>query len=245
MPAQKLPAARTRSRPRTTAGTLLAATLTFLAGCTTSTSNHNANPLAAATFSQPETAPSNTPATKQRTPIATPGTPATPPAPAIPVGVPGGPTLDLPAHAAPAPELAPLAFMAGRWISVTPNKLINTEHWTTPRGNHMLGTFRQIRRDSKPAFVELSLITVDPDGITLTLRHLHARLEVPERRKDVSIFKLKSAKDNTAEFTGTGAADQVTAVIYKLVAPNELHAEVQFAPDSKEKPFTTKYIREE
>ena len=64
------------------------------------------------------------------------------------------PAVELPAAAAPAAELVPLTFMAGRWICVNPNKTVNEEHWTMPRGNSMYALFRQMRRDGKPALVD-------------------------------------------------------------------------------------------
>ena len=182
------------------------------------------------------------PATTATAPTSTPVTPA--PAPVVVAAVPVAAPLELPPSAAPAAELAPFAFMTGRWIGVNPNKTVNEEHWTTPRGNHMLGTFHQIRRDGKPAFVELSLITVEKDGIKLRLRHLHAALEVPESRKELSVFVMKAAGDNRVEFTGTGDAQQVTGVTYRLVSPDELAVDVAFAPTSKEKGFTSRYVRE-
>lgn len=152
--------------------------------------------------------------------------------------------LVLPASATPSPALAPLGFMTGRWIGVNPNKSVNEEHWTSPMGNAMLALFRQVRRDGKPALVEISMITADADGVTLKLRHLHGGLEVPANRAELSVFKLKSAANNRAEFVGTGKAEQVTSVVYRLVGPDELAVDVSFAPDSKEKGFTSNYTRE-
>lgn len=152
--------------------------------------------------------------------------------------------VDLPPNADPAPELAELAFMAGRWIGVNPNKTVNEEHWMSPRGNNMAALFRQIRRDGKPGLVEVTLITAEPEGVFLRLRHLHGQLDVPKNRPNVSVFRMVSAGNNVAQFAGTGEAEQVTAVIYRLIDANTLESEIQFAPDSKEKGFTTRYTRE-
>jgi hypothetical protein len=154
------------------------------------------------------------------------------------------PPLELPASANPAPELAELAFLAGRWVGVNPNGTVNEEHWSAPRGNHMVALFRQVRRDGKPALIEVSLITAEAEGIFLRLRHLHTNLEVPASRADVSLFTLKSAENNRVEFAGTGAAEQVTGVVYRLTGPHEMTVDVSFAPDSKEKGFSMKYRRE-
>jgi hypothetical protein len=205
----------------------VAAMVMLAGGCVSVKVERGASP---AVMAQPESTPQTQPAIQ----------PETKPA-AQPVDAAGA--LTLPASAAPVPELAPLAFMEGRWIGINPNKTVNEEHWMAPRGNHMIAMFRQVRRDGKPAFVELSLVTVEKDGVKLRLRHLHGGLEVPKGREELSVFTLKSAENNRVEFTGTGKAEQVTAVIYRLVDEHTMEAEIQFAPDSKEKGFTTVYRR--
>jgi hypothetical protein len=151
--------------------------------------------------------------------------------------------LELPDAAKPVEALQPLAFMAGHWVCVNKNKTVNDELWTPPRGSSMAALFRQVRRDGKPAFHEASLITADESGVTLRLRHMHAALEVPEERKELSIFKLVSAGGNRAEFAGTGSAEEVQRVVYSLDGPDTLVVEVGFAPTSKEKGYTMRYSR--
>ncbi len=151
--------------------------------------------------------------------------------------------IELPPNAAPAEALKPLAFMAGRWVGVNPNKTVNEEHWTAARGNHMVGTFHQVRRDGKPGFVEVSLITAEPEGVRLRLRHLHGGLEVPETRKELSEFTLDKTAENRAEFVGSGVGAGMR-VTYRLAGPDRLEVEVAFPEGSKEKPFTSVYARE-
>lgn len=153
------------------------------------------------------------------------------------------PTPAIPAAALPAPELAPLAFMAGHWVRVNPNGTVNDEFWTPPRGTGMAALFRQVRRDGKPAFHEVSQIAVEDGKVVLRLRHLHAKLEVPERREKVDEFTLVSAKDNRAEFAGQGAAEQVRSVVYRLDGPDTLVVDVGFAPESKERGYSMTYTR--
>ncbi|MDX2118984.1 MAG: DUF6265 family protein [Planctomycetota bacterium] len=151
---------------------------------------------------------------------------------------------ELPAAAAPAPELLPLSFMVGRWVCVNPNKTVNDEHWTAPRGNHMASLFKQARRDGKPALVEVSLITVEADkSVKLTLRHLHAGLEVPENQKELSLFTLKSAANNRAEFAALGKAEGMS-VVYRLDGADTMIVDVNFPEGSKEKPYSMTYHRE-
>jgi len=157
---------------------------------------------------------------------------------------PVAPAYELPAAAAPAPELMPLSFMVGRWVCVNPNKTVNDEHWTAPRGNHMAALFKQARRDGKPALVEVSLITVEADkSVKLTLRHLHAGLEVPENQKELSYFTLTSAADSRAEFAATGKAEGMI-VVYRLDGEDKMIVDVNFPAGSKEKPYSMTYHRE-
>lgn len=152
-------------------------------------------------------------------------------------------TLIMPEAAKPHDALVPLAFMAGGWVCVNPNKSVNDEQWTPPRGNSMAAFFRQVRADGSPAFHEASLITAEPDGVYLRLRHMHAQLDVPDDRKELSVFKLVTAGNNRAQFTGLGKADNVTSVTYRLDGPETLVVEVAFAESSKEKGYTLRYLR--
>jgi hypothetical protein len=134
--------------------------------------------------------------------------------------------------------------MVGRWVCVNPNKSVNDEHWMTPRGNHMAALFKQARRDGKPALLEVSIVTVEADGsVKLALRHLHAQLEVPENQKELSIFTLKSAANNRAEFLGSGVGEGMS-VVYRLDGPDTLVVDVNFPQGSKEKPYSMTYHRE-
>ncbi len=154
------------------------------------------------------------------------------------------PALALPASAEPHPSLAGLDFMTGTWVCVNPNKTVNEEHWMPARGSVMVGTFRQVRRDGKCAFVEVTQISFEDNAVLLRQRHLHTKLEVPDERKEPSIFRVKSIGDGRAEFTGTGDAEGVSSVVYQRVNATTLTQTVSFDPaKSKEKPFTSTYTR--
>ncbi len=154
------------------------------------------------------------------------------------------PDLQLPKHAEAAAALQPLQFLVGRWVGVNPNNTVNEEHWMQPRGNCMIGVFRQVRLDGNCAFVEVSQISLEKGEVVLRLRHMHGRLEVPERRKNVNVFELVSATGSRVEFKGTGDAEGVTSVVYELQDADTLTLSIGFDPTkSREKPFTSTYRR--
>lgn len=149
--------------------------------------------------------------------------------------------LELPANAAPAEELQKLSFMEGSWVAVNPNGTVNEEVWTPPRGNALFGTFRQVRRDSDTAFVELSQIALEEGKVILRLRHMHGRLQVPESRAKVSLFELVSVEGKRVEFRGTEEAMGVTSVVYERLDDVTLMQSIGFDPSTGEKPFVTRY----
>ena len=149
--------------------------------------------------------------------------------------------LELPASAAPMEVLKGLAFMEGRWVAVNPNGSVNEEVWSPPRGDALVGTFRQVRRDSDTALVEVSRIGVEDGAVVLRLRHMHGRLEVPESRAAVSVFELVSIGPGRVEFRGTAEAMGVTSVVYERVDPTTLVQSIGFDPSTGEKPFVTRY----
>jgi hypothetical protein len=150
----------------------------------------------------------------------------------------------LPASAKATEMVSAFGFMAGRWIGVNPNGTVNEEHWMTPRGNSMVGTFRQIRRDGKPGLVELSLLKEEKGEIQLLLRHLHGGLEIPKNREELDTFKLVSVTKNKAEFAGTGKSAPVTSVIYERIDKNRMIQRVSFAPETKETGYQLVYFKE-
>ena len=126
-------------------------------------------------------------------------------------------------------------------MAVNPNGSVNEEVWSPPRGDALVGTFRQVRRDSDTALVEVSRIGVEDGAVVLRLRHMHGRLEVPESRAAVSVFELVSIGPGRVEFRGTAEAMGVTSVVYERVDPTTLVQSIGFDPSTGEKPFVTRY----
>ena len=151
------------------------------------------------------------------------------------------PALSLPRNAAPAPEIAGLEFLEGRWVAVNANKTVNEEHWMAPRGNTLIGSFRQIRLDGDCSFVEMSQIAVEGEDIVLRLRHLHGRMEVPKGREEISLFRLVSLAKDRVEFAGMAGSEGVTSLVYERRSANELVQSVGFAPETGQESFVTVY----
>ncbi len=148
----------------------------------------------------------------------------------------------LPDNAKPAPEIAGLAFLTGQWTAINPNKTVNEETWTKPRGNVLIGSFRQVRLDGDCSFVEMSQIAFENGKVILRLRHLHGRMEVPKGREDVSLFELVSLEENRVEFKGTPGDESVASVVYERISPNGLNQAITFAEETGQDPFVTNYV---
>ncbi len=145
---------------------------------------------------------------------------------------------------APAPEIKELAFMAGRWVAVNPNKSVAEEHWTLPAGKGMQGMFRIIRPSGAPSFFEVTAITVEPEGVFLRLRHFHDRLDVHGDESEANVFKLASAERGVAVFNGFERTRGVARVIYRAEGADGLSMQVEMQPGAEGKGYTTRYARQ-
>lgn len=149
----------------------------------------------------------------------------------------------LPEHTRPHPDIKALAFLEGTWTAINPNRTVNEEVWMAPRGNVLIGAFRQIRLDGDCSFVEVSQIARTEDGVLLRLRHLHGQLEVPDGRERISLFRLTEISDQGVKFEGSGGAKDVESVVYERIGPDELVQAIHFAPETGQESFVTRYRR--
>ncbi len=168
--------------------------------------------------------------------------PADPPAPAAtpaaaPAAAPAPATK--PAARTPAPtaaELAPLAFIAGHWVTELPNGMVSEELWMPARGKSMLGSFRQTRPDGTPAFFEFTQVVVGANGdVLLRQMHVHGNFEADPRRKEAMNLRLSSAKDNVAVFVPVDDAAKANAgdlasVTYSLKDADTLAMRIESKP---------------
>jgi len=144
-----------------------------------------------------------------------------------------------PAARTPAPtaaELAPLAFIAGHWVTELPNGMVSEELWMPARGKSMLGSFRQTRPDGSPAFFEFTQIVVGANGdVLLRQMHVHGNFEADPRRKEAMNLRLSSAKDNVAVFVPVDDAAKANAgdlasVTYSLKDADTLAMRIESKP---------------
>ncbi len=155
--------------------------------------------------------------------------PVDPPAPAAKPAAPRTP-------APTATELAPLAFMAGHWVTELPNGMVSEELWMPARGKSMLGSFRQTRPDGTPAFFEFTQLVVGANGeVLLRQVHVHGNFETDPRRKDPMTLRLSSAKDNVAVFVPVDDAAKANAgdlasVTYSLNDADTLAMRIESKP---------------
>jgi hypothetical protein len=142
------------------------------------------------------------------------------------------------------PAVEPLAFMAGRWIQVTPRGVVHEEHWTAPRQGNLLGMYRVLRADGTVGINEATSIDVEPEGVTLRLRHMHGKLEIlPEDNRPLMVFRLESVSANTARFVAVRDTRDVSAVTYSLQGPFTLQVTLDFFESAKRQQDVFAYAR--
>jgi len=151
---------------------------------------------------------------------------ATPPAPAKPAGREPAPT---------SPELAPLSFMTGHWVTQLPNGMVSEELWMPARGRTMLGSFRQTRPDGRPAFFEFTQIVVEDAQITLRQIHVHGSFDTDARRKDPMTLRLAESSAGKAVFVpiddaAKAAAGDLASVTYALADADTLSLRIESKP---------------
>jgi len=84
--------------------------------------------------------------------------------------------------------LSDLSFVTGLWHAEWDGGL-GEEHWGTPSGGSMIGTFRFVK-NGKAQFYELMLIEETPDGLVLRLKHFNAGLIGWEEKAQVYSYPL-------------------------------------------------------
>lgn len=145
-------------------------------------------------------------------------------------------------------ELVPLAFMAGRWVEVSPNGTIQEEHWMAPRGKSMMAMFRRVLGNGEPVFHELVSVTAEPEGVLLRLRHFHAKLEARGAESEIMVLKLAQSGQGPdgellARFDAVDNTRGVTSVTYRQIDAGTLTVTINFEPELKRETDVATIVR--
>lgn len=126
---------------------------------------------------------------------------------------------------------ADLAWMAGRWRTEIWGG-VGEEIWVKNSDNSLMGMFSFVK-DGKPAFYELLTLEPRAPGLTLHLRHFHAKLIAWEDKDAPLLFTISKATANEVIFERVDSAGARTKISYKLEAPDRLTATLESVKDGK------------
>lgn len=132
-------------------------------------------------------------------------------------------------EAQPADALAPVAFLAGRWVHIDAEGATE-EHWSAPRGGAMMGMFRWDRPDGAPVMFEILTITAEGEDIILRLRHYSPKLVAKEEKDKAMTLRLAEKGERRIVFAAAENAGSLSKIVYHCPTADDLHIGVQFAP---------------
>ena len=138
--------------------------------------------------------------------------------------------LSAPAAPDPAPDLKPVAWMAGNWRLEGPNVTIE-EQWMEPAGKLMLGMSRTTSK--RGSFFEFLRVEARADGVYYVAQ---------PKGGPPTDFKLVRHSASEAVFENL-AHDFPKRILYRLDSPEELTARVEGDACSKEQAEEFKYRR--
>ena len=129
------------------------------------------------------------------------------------------------------------SFMTGRWVS---SRGSTEEHWSSVRGDGMVGMFRMQGSNERTNFIELMSVITDPDRdekgeavIRFRMRHFERTVE-PWKAEPLALELLynAAASSNTkAVFESEPGADRsgsLSAVHYEAVGADTLKITLKF-----------------
>ena len=129
------------------------------------------------------------------------------------------------------PELRQVEFVGGGWRSLDKDGL-SEEIWSLPHGKSISGVFRIVTPDGTLQMQETLLITAEPDGLFLRLRHFDAKLISREEKDAPIVLKLEKGESNRAVFRKVSGSASLDTITYERVNQT-LRGAVVFTPESK------------
>jgi len=128
--------------------------------------------------------------------------------------------------------LGDLTFITGLW-RVDWDGGLGEEHWSTPSGDSMMGTFRFVK-DGKSRFYEFMLIEQTADGLVLRIKHFNAGLIGWEDKSQVYNYPLTECRKGAAVFdredkksrlTYTRTSKEILSVVLDEPTNGKAHSE--------------------
>lgn len=136
---------------------------------------------------------------------------------------------------------ADLAWMAGRWRAEVWGG-VGEEIWVKNSDNSLVCVFSFVK-DGKPTFYEFLTLEPREQGLTLHLRHFHAKLIAWEDKDAPLLFTISKAAANEVAFERVDSAGGRTKISYKLEAPDRLTSTLERVKDGKSNVDTFNFRR--
>ncbi|MBI3132122.1 MAG: hypothetical protein HYZ13_12435 [Acidobacteria bacterium] len=131
---------------------------------------------------------------------------------------------------APAPELKSLAWLQGRWTGAEGPERFE-EHWSL-QGQSLMGSARTLVGDTT-SFIELFILEREGADFVLRIRMFGPALDSALKGKDAPL-RLKLTEADSTHFKCEGLGPETgTTLIYRLEAPDRIHASLSKAKDGR------------
>lgn len=127
-------------------------------------------------------------------------------------------------------SLSELAWFAGVWIGEEADQVIE-EHWSTPRGNCLVGMFRLIQ-EGAPRFYELMIIEVEKDEVVFRIKHFNPGLVGWEEKQESVAYSLVRLSEGEAAFYKRGGSDQNWMIYHREGRVLTVHFEDEAGEES-------------
>jgi hypothetical protein len=132
-----------------------------------------------------------------------------------------------PAQPASKPELAQLAWLAGRWQGTWGPRVAH-QMWMPPQSGVMVGVF-QLTENSRTLVIEIYTMIATPDGIELRVRHFTPTL-APWEKAAPSLLKLMTYDSKSFLFVNQDNG-QPKHWLMKRTAPDTFVARFEIVPE--------------
>lgn len=152
------------------------------------------------------------------------------------------PALAQPPAPAPAPKIADLAWIAGRWEGEMPGGSKIEEIWSAPAAGAMMGMWRWTEGERVRLYELLTFETGADGALVLQLRHFRAGLIALEDKETPMTFRLVASKDGEHTFEHPDPA-RPTRLVYRRTGEDSMTAILVRTQDGAPRTDEFKYTR--